>query len=67
VTELAQRLLSELSVGRVGEFALRKSIEDMTWDNFALRHHRLFHGFFRPVRRTWRDWARLPSRRSIAG
>lgn len=29
------------------KFALRASVKDMTWDSFALAHHRLFHHFFR--------------------
>ena len=34
--------------GVVGEkLALRKSVEDVTWDNFAAAHHRLFHALYR--------------------
>ena len=32
----------------VGEkLALRRSVEDVTWDNFAAAHHRLFHALYR--------------------
>ena len=32
----------------VGEkLALRASVEDVTWDNFAAAHHRLFHALYR--------------------
>ena len=32
----------------VGEkLALRESVEDVTWDNFAAAHHRLFHALYR--------------------
>lgn len=32
----------------VGEkLALRRSVEDVTWDNFAAAHHRLFHVLYR--------------------
>jgi glycosyltransferase involved in cell wall biosynthesis len=32
----------------VGEkLDLRKSVEDVTWDNFAAAHHRLFHALYR--------------------
>ena len=34
--------------GVVGEkLALRKSVEDVTWDNFAAAHHHLFHALYR--------------------
>ena len=35
----------------VGEkLALRKSVEDVTWDNFAAAHHHLFHALYRKAR-----------------
>ena len=39
-----RRVLGEV----VGEkLALRKSVEDVSWDNFAAAHHRLFHALYR--------------------
>lgn len=40
-----RRVLAEVLAEK---FVLRKSVEQVTWDNFARDHHRLFHQFFRP-------------------
>jgi len=47
-----RRVLNE-AVG--GKLALRNSVENVTWDNFAAAHHHLFHALYR---------ARLPGSRN---